>query len=258
MDETSFWKIISRTNSQLLENPDLFLQKLSSHLKTLSPDDILDFYLFVKKCRNNAGQGKLWAAGMLMNRGHGTDSGFDYFIYWLTACGETIYKQALNNPDSLADLTIYPENVDFEAELDGLLSTISHTYEDVTHCDFFDAIDNYQSDILLNSNDPELYDLMLYDNENYLKTQLPKLWQKYGSFIQINQSAPPQTSILNEINSQGLGVIRTGDQVSHPKFGNGTIETLENKGNFHFACINFVDHGKKWLVVESSALSKKA
>ncbi|PPD03733.1 MAG: hypothetical protein CTY29_08410, partial [Methylobacter sp.] len=182
----------------------------------------------------------------------------DYFINWLTACGETIYKQALNNPDSLADLTTDTASADFEAELDGLLSAISHTYEDVTHCDFFDAIDNHQSDILLNSNDPEVYDWMLYDNENYLKTQLPKLWLKYGSFIKFNQSALPQNSFLDEINVQGLGVIRTGDQVSHPKFGNGTIETLEDKGNFHFACINFVDHGKKWLMVESAALSKKA
>lgn len=256
MDETSFWKIISRTNGELLEDPDLFLQKLSSLLKTLSPDDILDFYLYVKKCRNNTGQGKLWAAGMLMNHGHGTDSGFDYFINWLTACGETIYKQALNNPDSLADLIIDSENVDFEAELDGLLSAISDAYEDVTHCDFFDAIDNHQSDILLNSNDPEVYDWMLYDNENYLKTQLPKLWLKYGSFIQINRSAAPRKKGLDQIDVQGLGVIRTGDQISHPKFGNGTIEVLEDSGDFHIAYIHFVDHGKKWLLVEHAGLFK--
>jgi len=59
MDENYFWKIINRTNGELLENPDLFLQKLALHLKALCPDDILDFYLFVKKCRNDAEIGKL-------------------------------------------------------------------------------------------------------------------------------------------------------------------------------------------------------
>jgi len=126
---------------------------------------------------------------MLMNRGHGTDSGFDYFRNWLTACGETIFKQALYDPDSLADLPINPENTNVEAELDGFLSVISDAYEGATNRDFFEAIDKHQSAILLSYNEPNEFDWMFFKNEGYLKNQLPRLWKKFGSFIQIEE--PP-------------------------------------------------------------------
>ena len=47
-----------------------------------------------------------------------------------------------------------------------------------------------------------------------------------------------------------------GEQVMHPKFGEGTILNCEGSGSTARVQVNFLDAGSKWLVVQYARLEK--
>lgn len=55
----------------------------------------------------------LWAA-CAATRSHYTDDGFIDFLFWLVSRGKEVYMNALNDPDTLADIDIPEGAADFE------------------------------------------------------------------------------------------------------------------------------------------------
>jgi DNA helicase-2/ATP-dependent DNA helicase PcrA len=55
--------------------------------------------------------------------------------------------------------------------------------------------------------------------------------------------------------SESSSSLRVGMRVAHAKFGNGTVLTLEGKGNEARAQINFPMHGVKWMALSVAKLT---
>lgn len=51
------------------------------------------------------------------------------------------------------------------------------------------------------------------------------------------------------------GGLRVGQQVFHPKFGEGQVLMIEGTGTDTRAHIQFVRHGTKWLVLSVAKLT---
>jgi DNA helicase-2/ATP-dependent DNA helicase PcrA len=62
-------------------------------------------------------------------------------------------------------------------------------------------------------------------------------------------------NLVKETVVPGLGVLKIGSKVSHPKFGIGTVQSIELNDSSTTSNIIFKSHGSKWLVVEFANLS---
>jgi hypothetical protein len=102
MDDKTFWSIIDSAVSPNKSESDYDYEKLESQLRQMSPEDILGLGGAMERARNAAYNWKLWGAAYLINGGCSED-GFEYFLGWLIAQGSAVYRQALADPDSLAD-----------------------------------------------------------------------------------------------------------------------------------------------------------
>jgi hypothetical protein len=67
---------------------------------------------------------ELWAAAYIINYG-ASDDGFEYFLGWLIAQGESVYDEALQDADSLADLA----EPDSASECEAMLYVAQYAYE---------------------------------------------------------------------------------------------------------------------------------
>ncbi|MCE2030022.1 DUF4240 domain-containing protein [Sessilibacter corallicola] len=107
-----FWEIISKAKS--LSNNDIYLrpESLKQVLNKLSPVDIESFNVEYRQKLVETYRWDLWGAAYLINGGC-SDDGFDYFRDFLISEGEQVYKQALENPDSLAELE-YEDEIELE------------------------------------------------------------------------------------------------------------------------------------------------
>ena len=76
---------------------------LKNELMKLPPLEILRFDRIFDKMLGAAYKIDLWGAAYLINGGC-SDDGFHYFRCWLVGRGKDVYRKALANPDSLADI----------------------------------------------------------------------------------------------------------------------------------------------------------
>ncbi len=124
LDEAAFWAIIA-TAADLPDDdrPEALRDRLSES----SPDDIARFDRRLRLLLRQAYRWDVWGAAYLINGGCG-DDGFEYFSGWLVAQGEQVYRAALADPDSLADVV----DEQGEVELEDLLHVAAEAYEQVT------------------------------------------------------------------------------------------------------------------------------
>jgi len=114
MNEKEFWQLIATVKN---EAPDIESRPavLQQHLSAFKPEEIQRFQKRYESLLLEADSWDLWGAAYLMNDGC-SDDGFKYFRDWLISEGETVFKQAVSNPDSLASI---PRRDYFELELFG-------------------------------------------------------------------------------------------------------------------------------------------
>jgi hypothetical protein len=93
LTEERFWEIIE--NSQCGE-------RLNAGLEKLTEDEILGFIYWWDYYVNETYRNELWAVAYAALRGC-SDSGFDYFRYWLLTRGKAVVMAALADADSLCD-----------------------------------------------------------------------------------------------------------------------------------------------------------
>lgn len=99
MTEDQFWAMIEQAkNVPDDEKVDL----IQSHLSQLPEADLSAFATYFSARMAESYQWPLWGAAYLMNGGC-SDDGFDYFRGWLICQGQAVFRNALSNPDSLAD-----------------------------------------------------------------------------------------------------------------------------------------------------------
>lgn len=123
MTKDKFWEVIdnARAIAPALEGEPL-RESLYKQLLKLSPDELVGFDCAWQEYRRIANSPQLIAAACIINGGT-SDDRFDYFKNWLILQGQYVFRQALKDPDALAEFKI-PFN-DTEWEDCGYLTSLA-------------------------------------------------------------------------------------------------------------------------------------
>ena len=115
MNSTTFWHLLESAKQASKGDPKRQVAKVTQALTQLPAADIIafdslfDHYLTVSYTHD------LWAAAYILNGGCSDDC-FDYFRAWLIGQGETVFQNALRDPESLAEVAD-PEDIELEQML---------------------------------------------------------------------------------------------------------------------------------------------
>lgn len=106
MTKDKFWEVIdnARAIAPALEGEPL-RESLYKQLLTLSSDELVGFDCAWQEYRRIANSPQLIAAACIINGGT-SDDRFDYFKNWLILQGQYVFRQALKDPDALAEFKI--------------------------------------------------------------------------------------------------------------------------------------------------------
>ncbi|MHB9106987.1 MAG: DUF4240 domain-containing protein [Armatimonadota bacterium] len=129
----SFWEIIARarahstSTSARIRNTLLILthqnrmktladlawdrrvEALSNLLSTLPPEEILQFDRIFDEQMNRAYSRNLRGAAFILGSGGCSDDSFTDFRSWLISMGRELFEKALDDPDSLAEVSLAPD-----------------------------------------------------------------------------------------------------------------------------------------------------
>jgi hypothetical protein len=115
MDEKEFWQLIKVVKNEAGANVDSRPAVLQRNLSNLKSEEIQRFQMRYEALLLEANSWSLWGAASIMNGGC-SDDGFKYFRDWLISEGDSAFREALLNPDSLAS---FARRDYFELELFG-------------------------------------------------------------------------------------------------------------------------------------------
>ena len=165
MDLGAFWKIIADARSDARDD-EAFLSRIDARLRSLAPEDLLEFEGQFNKILAESYAWRLWGAAYLMNGGC-SDDGFEYFRAWLMAQGRQTYEKALEDPDTLA-LLVNPEG-----ELEEFMYLARQAYEAKTGEEMPDTVFH-------GATRPELGEGWDFEDATEMQKRYPKLFAKYG------------------------------------------------------------------------------
>jgi hypothetical protein len=102
MDTTTFWGLIESAKQASQDDPDQQVRVLTDALARLPEAEIIAFDSLFRHYLTISYTHELWAAAYILNGGCSDDC-FDYFRGWLIAQGETVFQNAMRDPETLAD-----------------------------------------------------------------------------------------------------------------------------------------------------------
>lgn len=103
MDQGQFWRLIEAARKEARGDINVQLEILTRKLAALPEEEIVAFDQIFHEMMALSYRWDLWGAAYVLNGGC-SDDGFDYFRGWLIAQGETVFRNALEDPESLADV----------------------------------------------------------------------------------------------------------------------------------------------------------
>ncbi|GEM_PF-207284 len=101
--DSKFWDIIQDSRKESSDD-DTFIEIITDKLVRLSIPDIYEFEKIYDQYHDKAYTTNLWAAANIINGGC-SDDGFMDFRAWLISRGKEAYVNALQNPETLVDVT---------------------------------------------------------------------------------------------------------------------------------------------------------
>ncbi|MFV2008312.1 MULTISPECIES: DUF4240 domain-containing protein [unclassified Micromonospora] len=104
MNVSDVWCLVEQARSELSQaalDADEVAQRMVALLGQRKPAEIVAFAQPLWNLLAQSYRVDLWAAAYVINGG-ASDDGFDYFRGWLIAQGETVFNEALADPDWLA------------------------------------------------------------------------------------------------------------------------------------------------------------
>jgi len=104
VDTGDVWRLVEQARRELDEavvRADEVAQRMVELLAPREPAEIVAFAQPLWDLLAESYRADLWAAAYVINGG-ASDDGFDYFRGWLIAQGQTVFHQALADPDNLA------------------------------------------------------------------------------------------------------------------------------------------------------------
>ena len=256
MDEATFWAIIDSVKGS--GDEATHSHRLASKLEALSNDQLVQFYVCYQATMDRANLGDLWAAGVLLNGGHGSDDGFEYFRNWLIGQGSSVYRLAISTPDTLATVDVKFQDGQPIAEWE----SFGHIASDVFNNRTGGSIDQVAEPLLNKSKltETQPFDWSAYSDEIFA-VRLPKLWAKYGE-IKIRHDQRIRARVKeSELRMQtqafeipGLGKVTAGVVLYHKKYGAGTVIGIDKAGQDFMAKISFSGTVRPMLLTTQSEL----
>jgi hypothetical protein len=162
MNRDNFWAMVDDARSGRDSHDQV--EAIRAELVDRSSDEIVDFDRHMSELLANSYSWNLWGAAYLI-KGGCSDDGFDYFRGWLIAQGQSVYDNAIANPDSLADVPALEEDV----ECSELLSIAWSAYESVA-----------KAEMPMNPiNLPDLGEGWDFDDDAEMKQRYPKLFARF-------------------------------------------------------------------------------
>jgi hypothetical protein len=106
MEVSEFWQHIDALRGPRGVPPAArtYNTRLRPLLSTFDTNTLLEFDDCLRRQLFRAMTRPLWIAGMLLNGGRCGDDVFRNFRSWLVAHGQTVFDEAVRDPNSLADL----------------------------------------------------------------------------------------------------------------------------------------------------------
>lgn len=231
MTEQQFWLLVEQAKGS--GGDAEHAQRLAQLLAQRPTQDIVDFQMQFNRLREKADQGEVWAAGLLLNRGHGTDSGSEYFRMWLIGQGQTVYERALTDADSLAEVAEpFASHPQEAAEWPTYGTAPYYAYQALTKKDLFDALPAAQQKGM-----PEpTWNWQDY-SDLVLEKRLPRLWARFGKDKQDSdlavQAAIDAYQSPESLPVSGLGTVSLGDVLIHKRYGPAHVKALFANDGVH-------------------------
>ncbi|WP_052695651.1 DUF4240 domain-containing protein [Hymenobacter sp. AT01-02] len=176
MDKKEFWQLIDSAKKASGGDQGLQEKELISSLEKYAPEEIIDFECLLCECLIEADDFGIMAAQKILD-GYVSDDSYLYFRCWLVGQGESVFKAALDKPDTLAAVLDAPYQ-DFEE----LLSVATTAFQKRTGKEEED--ETFPREIAASRG-------LDYDSDSFTKGEdwtesqlpklLPKLWKKFGS-----------------------------------------------------------------------------
>lgn len=241
MNDEIFWAFIDSVKGS--DDELAHTQRLAVKLEALSNDQLVQFKECYQANFDLANTGDLWAAGMLLNGGHGSDDGFEYFRNWLIAQGSSVFRLAISAPDTLAAIELDTQNGFPTAEWESFGGVASDVLSKRNGASLHGSAMPNLNPVTLTVAPP--FDSSGYSNET-IAIRLPKLWRKYGNakMRRDQEVADHVKESESRMKSQafqipGLGEMKAGVVLYHKKFGAGTVIGIEDSGLHFVAAISF-------------------
>jgi len=195
MNKEQFWSIIDEVRNEVMaETDDIeeMVEPLVERLSQLSDVEIIRWGKIFALYQKLSYKDNILAADYVINDAL-SDDGFDYFRAWITAHGKSVFLNALNNPDTLADLN--PERLETWCEemiyASSMAYSQKHSSDTEAEDRYYDEYDKYtlsaeeiaeiEAEILYANNaisaDEQNFDWE--EDENLLRKMLPKLSEMF-------------------------------------------------------------------------------
>jgi hypothetical protein len=145
MNEERFWAIIeeSRRGIRGWRDSEKQYDRLLGMLQGEAPEAIIEFNRILTAKMAESYRWDLWGIGYIVNGGC-SDDGFEYFRCWIISLGKEFYEKALEDPESIAEVT----NRKYHYEFEPLLHVAFEAYEVITETEMpvLSDLPSYPSD----------------------------------------------------------------------------------------------------------------
>lgn len=125
MERSRFWEIIQKSKDYSNNDMEVQLVELERILCLFKSEEIISFYRVFQDLMNESYHFDLWAAAYIINDGC-TEDEFDYFRGWLISQGETVFTNALADPESLVD--VIPEKSEEKTFFENIIYAAGRVY----------------------------------------------------------------------------------------------------------------------------------
>lgn len=172
MDVNGFWSVVDRVKDSPQPEVDI-----KEELRDLPPEEIVSYQEHLDRMRVQAYKWDLWGAACLINAVC-PEEDFLGFRYWLISRGRRIYQEAIDNPDSLADLPTYGDHED-HVGVAVLLASEDFGHAALTVYKEITGEEMQRGDVVDREPQGELWDV--HHDVEEAATRLPRLFAKLCS-----------------------------------------------------------------------------